>query len=228
VTCRCISEDLNDSPDCSLAELAGRHAVVDKFRSMRSQSPVGAERIVALTGIEAFSLHTSRYRAATWHDRQFAAVWLLAHRIHREGHASDAYPYFVSLHANDRLLPLGHDYDRLYEARARRLLPDAIYQIRSAVEGARAEPNREISVMLNDGTQVIALVEADPPLPEGQEWYKAAIIYISFSPAKEMQPGWLPSLVGGALPDVSWDEWELAHAFPHRPLRGDEVAFSCG
>ncbi|MGO9792898.1 MAG: hypothetical protein ACLP8S_26280 [Solirubrobacteraceae bacterium] len=205
--------------------MAAAHTVVDKFRQLRSQKPIGHEKVLSISGIEIYSLHSSRYRGATWHDRDYTAVWLLAYRIHREGHWDDAYRYFALLHQNKRLLPDKDDYTRLLGDRTRRTLPDAIFQITSLVEFAKAEPGKELTVILGDGTRVALVVEVDVPPGDEPNWYHAAIVYITFSPARGMLKGTIPTLVAAALPDAEWKEWEFADRLPHRQLGVDEVAW---
>jgi hypothetical protein len=152
-------------------------------------------------------------------------VWLLAARIHREGHVSDAYFYFAYVHQAGRLLPATDDYAQLFEDRTRRTLPDAIFQIKSVIELARSEPGVEHTVILGDGTRAAIVVEADTALTDTADWYDQAIVYISFSPARGMLKGTIPTLVAALLPQAVWEEWEFADRLPHRVLGNDEVAW---
>src|SRR5947209_13597547 len=73
--------------------------------------------ITQLRPLLAFSLHSGRYRAATWRQGKMAIVWLLATHIHREGSPEDAYNIFEQLHRAGRLLPTRADAERVIAAR---------------------------------------------------------------------------------------------------------------
>jgi hypothetical protein len=122
VTIRCLVDDFGLTPDHAeraLDDLVSQHALIEAFRDQRSQLPIGAEYLRDLTSsIQAYTLHSTRWRGVTWHDREEAVVWLLAGRFHTSGHSDDAYPYFRKLDADDKLLPIRQDYGLLDRERA--------------------------------------------------------------------------------------------------------------
>lgn len=70
-TCRCLTADL-DLPaaacDTPITQLVDAHQVIADFVKKRGAQPVGAETITALLPkLVAYSLHSGRYRAATWY-----------------------------------------------------------------------------------------------------------------------------------------------------------------
>jgi hypothetical protein len=103
--------------DCELpvVELIDRHQVLADFVKKRTESPVSSETIRSLQRkkLIAYSLHSGRYRAATWYHQKPGIVWLLAARWHEEGSPADAYPYFEALLDTDRLLPTREDVERV-------------------------------------------------------------------------------------------------------------------
>ncbi len=131
-TYRCLTEDLDQAPaaaDRPIAELAGEHQVIADFVKKRAEQPVGIETIRGLLPkLVAYSLHSGRYRAATWHHVAAGIVWLLAAHWHEAGSADDSYPYFERLLHSGRLLPTRPDVERVVDQRlptfARALLQD--------------------------------------------------------------------------------------------------------
>ncbi len=83
-TSRCLTEDLGLSPeacDRPITELVDAHRVIADFVKKRGAHPIGNETINALLPkLVAYSLHSGRYRAATWHHEAAGIVWLLAAR----------------------------------------------------------------------------------------------------------------------------------------------------
>lgn len=78
---RCIRRDL-DLPRHVVAEPPAdqrkHHPLLAAFYERRAQSPIGQETIEGLqANIVAYSLHAGRWRGLTWHEQQFAIVWLL-------------------------------------------------------------------------------------------------------------------------------------------------------
>ena len=118
---RCVRRDLDLSADAvAEAPLAQRerHALLEAFYARREQSSVGQETIEGLqANIVAYSLHAGRWRGLTWHDTEFAVVWLLAGRYHRSGERDDSYPHFRGL-ARHQLLPTEEDYERVFDREA--------------------------------------------------------------------------------------------------------------
>ena len=223
VTVRCCTEDLGADPDSTLGSLAAAHPMVEKFRAVRSQLPVGQERIQSIGSIPVYSLHSGRDRGATLHDRWNSAVWLLASRIHRAGDASDAYLYFEQLHDSDRLLPVHEDYDRLFTERDRRIVASIVYQLRSLRVEARRKPEAEVSTVLADGTRVSAwVIVAHPEPAEGGPSIQEAWLVLQ---EQNLRVGWLDIIRSAFLPEEPPSSWEWTRELPWRKLASDEIAF---
>lgn len=141
-TCRCLTEDLGLAPEaCNrpITELVDAHQVIADFVKKRGAHPIGTETISALLPqLVAYSLHSGRYRAATWHHEAAGIVWLLAARRHEQGSADDSYPYFEQLLRTGRLLPTRADVERVVDQRrptfARALLDDVPRMRRAALD----------------------------------------------------------------------------------------------
>jgi hypothetical protein len=229
VTHRCIKDDLDANPDLSIGELAAEHPIVEKFRHLRSQSPIGQERVQALSGQEFFTLHAGRLRGATWHDRIRNAVWLVGVAVHRENSFDDAYKHFARLHRRDALLPDETDIDRLFEARNRQILPDALFQVESLLQLAKTSVSEEHTLILRDGTQVSIVVEADEALTERSDWHLEAIIYVGVIPSVTMASSdLLQAMFATLVPTVTWEAWEYNNALPKRPARPGELVWCLG
>lgn len=117
-TCRCLTEDLSLAPtDCELpvVELVDRHQVLADFVNKRMESPIGSETIRSLQRkkLIAYSLHSGRYRAATWYHEKPGIVWFPAARWHEKGSPADAYPYLEALLDAGRLLPAREDVEQV-------------------------------------------------------------------------------------------------------------------
>lgn len=121
VTCRCLTEDLGlTEQDCDLriSVLADRHRVIADFIKKRGTHPIGVERIEALLPkLIAYSLHSGRYRAATWHQERAGIVWLLAAGWHEQGSEDDAYLHFERLLTDGRIQPTRADVERVVTSR---------------------------------------------------------------------------------------------------------------
>jgi hypothetical protein len=78
---------------------------------VRSQAPEAGDLINDLTERPCYSLHSGRYRAATWYDAEHDVVWLLAAGLHRSGERDDFYAVAVSHEQAGRLYPTSKDYE---------------------------------------------------------------------------------------------------------------------
>lgn len=222
VTARCCIEDLDADPDATLGTLAAAHSVVDKFRALRSQSPVGQERIQSIAPAHVYSLHAGRHRGATLHDRWNAAVWLLASRIHRAGDAGDSYAFFERLHQGGRLLPDTDDYERLFRERDKRIVPSIVYQMRSLAREARQSPETERWAVLADGTRVSAYVVVAYPAPaEGGPAVQEAWLAVQ---EQNLRVGWLDIIRSAFLPEPP-STWQGTRDLPWRQIASDEIGF---
>jgi len=107
VTARCEEVDLDAMPPDDASVL------LDKFVEMRSQGPDTGDLINDLHERPCHSLHSGRYRAATWYDTEHDVVWLLAAGLHRSGSRDDFYNVAVRIEQAGRLYPTADDYERL-------------------------------------------------------------------------------------------------------------------
>lgn len=104
ITARCEEDLAAIEPDDALG-------LIDKFEEVRSQAPEAGDLINNLTERPCYSLHSGRYRAATWYDAQLDVVWLLAARLHRSGDRDDFYAVAVGHEQAGRLYPTAKDYE---------------------------------------------------------------------------------------------------------------------
>jgi mRNA-degrading endonuclease RelE of RelBE toxin-antitoxin system len=112
VTARC-EDDLDGLPPAEAERL------LDKFEELRAQAPESGDLVDGLQQRECHSLHSGRYRAVTWYDRQADIVWLLAAAIHRSGTRDDTYALAIEHEHAGRLYPTDRDYRALAEAERR-------------------------------------------------------------------------------------------------------------
>ncbi len=120
ITARC-EEDL------AAIEPAEALALIDKFAEVRSQAPEAGDLINDLTVRPCYSLHSGRYRAATWYDATHDAVWLLAVGLHRSGERDDFYAVAVNHEQAGRLYPTPDDYEDFVDDLQRdRLMQEAM------------------------------------------------------------------------------------------------------
>lgn len=108
ITERCFG-DLTDIPD----------EVADDFESklkLRAQAPENGERIQCLVQHPCFSIHSNRFRAATWFDRSHEVLWLIGVGIHLEDSPDDFYNVVRDLERSGNLYPTEEDYALLAEA----------------------------------------------------------------------------------------------------------------
>src|SRR6266511_22690 len=110
VTARC-EDDLDAIPEAD--------RLLEKFKELRSRAPESGDLIDGLRERECHSLHSGRYRAVTWYDRQADVVWLLAAGIHRSGSRVDAYAVAIEHERAGRLYPTEQDLRVLEEAKRR-------------------------------------------------------------------------------------------------------------
>ncbi len=220
VTCRCLTDDLDflhEDCDRPVEELID-NPVIEDFVERRSERPIGSEAVQALLpGLVAFSLHSGRYRGATWYDRDGGAVWLLAVELHREGSRHDAYPYFERLHQANRLLPTRGDVERMVRGRSptfKRVLLQELPWLRRTALG---EPNTMHEMILGGRIPVRAIFENGD----------AGLLFFGITP--QLLPGsvrlpvtWLVDILAAFFPDTPPEEIGYVPDLAGRPLREGE------
>ena len=225
-TCRCLTEDLGlaaEACDRPITELVDAHQVITDFVKRRGAHPIGTETIQALLPtLVAYSLHSGRYRAATWHHEGAGIVWLLAARWHEQGSVDDSYPYFERLLRNGQLLPTRADVQRVVDQRRptfARALFDEVPRIRQrAVE----HPGRIQEGVIGGRVRVRVAFENGV----------SGILYVAIT--RRLFPGALPlpaewdiQLLAAFFPGVPLEDIEYIDEIAGHNLRPDEVAY-CG
>jgi hypothetical protein len=220
VTNRCCVEDLGEPPGTPVADLAERHPIVVKFQSQRGQEPRGARPIGHLKQRNSIdSLHSGRYRGATWYDEEYGVVWLLGFGIHKSRNRDDAYQEFLALDEVDRLLPDKADYEALFRERNTRFVPLMVLEVTSLLELARREQAEEHSALLSEGLRVTLLVDQ---IEIGDEILEEIWFAIS---VRNLEKGWLNIVRTALLPDQPPETWEFTKTFPNRGESRTELRF---
>jgi hypothetical protein len=134
ITRRC-AQDLRSLP-AGVAE-----AVVRKFIADRAIAPEAAERIRGLTERPCYSLHSGRYRAATWFDQERDVVWLLGAGVHRADSPEDFYSVAGQRERSGQFYPTPADYAALEVAEQTDRLRASVRQLRSLRQAALAAPD---------------------------------------------------------------------------------------
>jgi hypothetical protein len=206
-TCRCLTEDLglgSEACDRPIPELVDAHQVIADFVKKRGAHPIGNETLNALLPkLVAYSLHSGRYRAATWHHEAAGIVWLLAARWHEQGSEDDSYPYLEHLLRSGRLLPTRADVERLVDQRRptfARALQEDVPLVR---RGALDHPGDIQEEVIGGRVRVRVAFENDT----------SGILYVAIT--RRLLPGTLP------LPPA-WDVQLLAAFFSGVPLEDIE------
>jgi hypothetical protein len=199
------------------------HQVIADFVKRRGTHPIGGELIKSLLPkLFAYSLHSGRYRAATWHQEAAGIVWLLAAHWHEQGSIDDSYPYFEQLLRAGRLLPDRSDIENVLAQRlptfAQALLQDVprlrrlafthVGHIQEGVIGGRVR----IRVVFENGTGGL----------------------LSVAIARRLLPGSLPlpiqwdvQLLAAFFPGAALEDIEYIDEIAGNALRSDEVCY-CG
>ena len=222
VTERCCSDDLNEAPDENLDAMAKRHAIVDKFITMRSQLADGQETIRSIRGpLPVFSLHAGRQRGATAHDRTNSVVWLLGTKTHRaDDRRNDSYPWLERLHANAVLFPVEADYERLLRRRNAQAIPVLISRLTAALVAARDATGEPQTVLLPGGVAVTIMALQEPQ----EEVDLLEQIWLSVDP-RGLPPGWLAIIQAALTPDPETGAWQYTPDFPGRARNPRELRF---
>lgn len=223
VTRRCAVEDLNAGPDATVLELGQKHALVAKFRKMRSQHPLGVEKLRDVPSrLNIYNLHAGRQRGVTWYDEEYDVVWLLAAGFHASGASDDAYVHFVDLARAERLLPTVEDYEVVIRDHDARNVPLVLAQLSSLSRLAMSHPYAAHSLMLANDVRVT--LRAEVVRDRGK--VVAAELFLAIA-VTNLQPGWLALIRRGVLPIRESEIWEYASDFPDRNYDPTELRFSC-
>lgn len=211
--------------DCErpITELAGRHQVVTDFVRKRADTPIGTEppiRSLLRKKVPAYSLHSGRYRAATWHHEKAGIVWLLAVRWHEQGSLDDSYRYFESPVDAGRLLPTREDVARVVEGRRltfERALIEQVPAIRAAALERTGEVYEAIlgrrlcvRVVYENGDSGILSVAVTNRLIPGEMY---------------VLPEWLVQVLAAFFPGVPLADFEYSGELAGGASRPDEDCF---
>ncbi|MEX2457997.1 MAG: hypothetical protein WD770_03315 [Actinomycetota bacterium] len=201
------------------------HEVVRKFVAMRSQEPIGFEKIQPLTTLsDVYSLHAGRWRGATWHDRTHGVVWLVGARLHRSGDSDDAYPTFKALDAANELGPTEEDYRSLFDSRAETFVDEVMRVVPPLLGAARQQSPREVSASVG-GIAIAVATESH----DGIELRKLSIAMNSWGDGQTEPPkNWTEILWAAVFPWVAdWEsELSLEDDIGGRAARDSELIYS--
>ncbi len=218
---RCVRRDL-DLPADAVAEAPPaqreRHALLEAFYARKEQSPVGQETIEGLqANIVAYSLHAGRWRGLTWHDTEFAVVWLLAGRYHRSGERDDSYPHFRGL-ARHQLLPTEEDYERIFDREAQSFAETVVGDVAAIAEQARAQSGDIVPGRVASRIAVRA-VERDGSLQ--------VAVKMQLYPGNEQVPAeWLMTVLAAFFPDAPFENLLWGYELVGARVASDEHVFS--
>lgn len=181
----------------------------------RGAHPLGSETINALLPtLVAYSLHSGRHRAATWHHEAAAIVWLLAVGWHEAGSVDDAYSYF------ERLLPTREDVERV------------VSRCRVTFESALLTEVLELRQAACDDAGAIqeGVIGGRIRVRVGFERGDPGLLYVAI--IQRLLPGdlplpaeWLVQILAAFFPGVPLEDVDYVDEILERDLRPDEVGF---
>lgn len=226
VTIRSLAEDLERTTarDAERPVEDIDNELVRKFVAMRSQDPRGTEKVQPLTSdAEVYSLHSGRWRGATWHDREHHTVWLLAGRFHESGKRDDAYPHFKGLDEGGRLFPTEDDYSLLLETQAETFVDDVMDKAPRILEAARRQSPAEIEAIVGTIPISVAVVKEG-----GTELVYLAVTMSGWSDDGPEPPvEWTTILWAAFFPWVGdpVTEIDLSSEMADRPIKDGELIY---
>jgi hypothetical protein len=121
------------------------HPLITEARRLAPAAPRGQKRILSIERPLVYRLRHGRWRGATWLEADAARFWLCAGAQREEGSGGDAYELFSALHRTGRLLPDDDDRLRHELERNARIIDDAADSIPSALTGAFAHRDRDVT-----------------------------------------------------------------------------------
>lgn len=186
------------------------------------ESPVGSETIRSLQSkkLIAHSLHSGRYRAATWYHEKPGIVWLLAARWHEEGSPADAYPYFEALLDADRLLPTREDVERVVIRRRLTFVRALMEQVPSIRDVALQRPSEIHEAIVGGRIRVRVTYE------NGDTGILTVAIGNRLIPGEMSVPAeWLVQVLAAFFPGVPLQDVEYLDEIGGEALREDEDCF---
>ena len=208
-----------------ITELTGRHQVIDDFIKKRADSPVGTEppiRSLLHKKVTAYSLHSGRYRAATWHHEKPGIVWLLAARWHEQGSRDDSYPYFEGLLDADRLLPTREDVELVVNSRRLTLERELIEQVPGIRGEAVNEPGVIREAVIGGRIRVRVVYE------NGDSGLLSVAIGNRLIPGEmTVPPEWSIQVLAALFLGLPLADVEYTDEFAGEPRRSDEDCY-CG
>jgi hypothetical protein len=151
VTLRCLREDLElelPTVEVDLGNL--EHPLMDEARRITPTSPQGQKRVLSIERPLVYRIRHSRWRGATWVEKDAARVWLCAGAYREDGSNDDAYEVFAALHEAGRLLP--NDDDRLRDELERnaRILDDTAASIGRVLAEAFEHRGSDVSACFGE------------------------------------------------------------------------------
>jgi hypothetical protein len=166
-TLRCCTQDLGlELPglDVDLGDVDDPW--LDELRRIAPHSPTGQKRILSIGSPMVFRLRVSDERGATWLDESRNVVWLCGVHRRKEGSDDDAFAWFASLHADNRLLPSDDDRLRDRAEAALRFHKKLTGDLLGLVDAALVDVEHELTTDLGEWLPCRALVRSDDGIQE--------------------------------------------------------------
>lgn len=215
VTERCLVEDLREDPSAPFADLV-RHPIVAAFRNKHHTDPTTTRTV----GPAAEDLTLGRlgygdeHRGAIWLDTEHGVLWLCAaHDRHRSGQPNDAFPYFDSLIATERIYPTANDYVALESDRADRLVDAIPADAQALLDRARAAPGIEVVGQVGPVRTRLTVVRVEGVADE---------LFVAIS-MRHGDDAWLAAVLFGFRPDTDdFSVWRNEATLPTGELDRQE------
>jgi hypothetical protein len=218
---RCIRRDL-DLPRHIVAEppadQSKHHALLAAFYERRARYPIGQETIEGLqANIVAYSLHAGRWRGLTWHEQQFAIVWLLAGRYHRSGQRDDSYPHFRSL-TKQQLLPSEEDYKRVFDREAHHFAKTISRDVTALMSTAHGHAGSIVTARIA-GRIAVRVIDLSGDIQ--------VAVRMQLHPGQEQIPAeWLMTVLAAFFPHAAFTDLAWSREISGAQVASDEFVFS--
>ncbi len=220
VTARCLDEDLHADAETTFAAVEGLE-IIKAFKKDRASEPGGPKTISPLSsGETVYRLaYGHDHRGGTYYDEEEAVIWLVAFGRHRSGKPDDFYPRCKQLDAEDRLLPVEGDLERMYRERDKRFVEAVTIEAPLALKAAR-NTDGEYKCTIGGELRTALAIEVVEEL-------EATAITVAFKPAGEGSFQQVTLEQGQVLLQaITSGTWEMITRMPSRNLDPDEVAFT--